>query len=110
MSDNPSDISLEDVERSLAWKRKHDHLRRISGMTPLLVERSELWKSVAIAASARWIMPEQPVTVADAVLAAFDERFCGNKPPVKEKPPVETAEDPLSSSDPVDSIIKAFGG
>lgn len=67
-------------------------------------ERRQLWKDVAIASSARWINPEQPILVADSVLEAFDQRFLGKTPEPVEKPPAPVPSGPV---DPVDEILKA---
>lgn len=70
----------------------------------MAAERRELWKAVAIAAAQRWVMPDQPVIVADEVLEAFDIRFCGKVAPEPVK-----ASSGQSSGDPVDAILGTYG-
>lgn len=65
--------------------------------------KSDLWSEVAIAASQRWVLPGQPVIVADAVVAAWEERFRG-KSAVK----VAAVTGPEKVLDPVDAILERF--
>lgn len=62
--------------------------------------RMALWSQVAVAASRQYMDIHGPALVADAVLQAFDERFCG----VKASVPVPVA----THYDPVDEVMRGF--